>query len=101
MDGQYAYNVTDDVTIGRENVMGEYLNTKSYVSRSHAKVGVENNELWIENISGTNYTYVNNTKITEKTKLNDGDEIGLGGLAINGNRQNQAACFIVRIGSCS
>ena len=101
MDGQYAYNVTDDVTIGRENVMGEYLNTKSYVSRSHAKVGVENNELWIENISETNYTYVNNTKITEKTKLNDGDEIGLGGLAINGNRQNQAAYFIVRIGSCS
>ena len=102
MDGQYAYMMTaDEVTIGRECVMGEYLGIKSYVSRSHAKLSVENNELWIENLSGTNYTYVNNKKITEKTKLNDGDEVGLGGMSINGNRQEQAAYFLVRIGSCT
>lgn len=101
-DGQYAYTVTDDeVTIGRESVMGEYLNSKSYVSRSHAKLSLVNDELWIENLSGTNYTYVNNKKIIEKIKLNDGDEIGLGGMCINGNRQEQAAYFLVRIGLCT
>ena len=101
MDGQYAYTMTaDEVTIGRESTMGEYLGRKSYVSRSHAKLSVESGELWIENLSGTNFTYVNNQKITEKTKLADGDEVGLGGMSINGSRQEQAAYFLVRIGSC-
>lgn len=102
MDGQYAYTVTaDEVTVGRESVMCEYLNSKSYVSRAHAKLTVENNELWIENLSGTNHTFVNNQKITGKTRLTDGDEIGLGGMNINGSRQDQAAYFLVRIGSCT
>lgn len=102
MDGQYTYKVTaDEMTVGRESVMHEYLNNKSYVSRTHAKLTVKENELWIENLSGTNYTFVNNQKITEKTKLTDGDEIGIGGMNINGSRQEQAAYFLVRIDSCT
>ena len=102
IDGKYAYTITaDEVTVGRESVMREYLNSKNYVSRAHAKLTVENNKLWIENLSSTNYTFVNNKKITEKTKLKDGDEIGLGGMNINGNRQEHAAYFLVRIGSCT
>ena len=79
LDGQFVYKVTtDDVIIGRENSMSEYLEAKSYVSRFHARVTKENNELFIENLSKTNFTYVNNKKITEKIKLQDRDEIGLG-----------------------
>ena len=101
LDGQFAYKVTtDDVTIGRENTMSEYLSVKSYVSRSHARITKVNDELYIENLSNTNFTYVNNNKITEKTKLQDGDEIGLGGTNINGKCQEQAAYFLVRIGQC-
>ena len=101
LDGQFAYKVTtDDVTIGRENTMSEYLAVKSYVSRSHARVTKENNELFIENMSNTNFTYVNNKKIIEKTKLQDGDEVGLGGTNLNGKCQEQAAYFLVRIGQC-
>ncbi len=101
LDGQFAYKVTaDDVTIGRENTMSEYLAVKSYVSRSHARITKANNELFIENLSNTNFTYVNNKKITEKTKLQDGDEIGLGGTNLNGKCQEQAAYFLVRIGQC-
>ena len=51
-------------------------------------------------MSNTNFTYVNNQKITEKTRLNDGDEIGLGGTNINGKSQSMAAYFLVRIGQC-
>lgn len=102
LDGQYAYNMNSNETIiGRENVMSEYLSSKTYVSRSHAKLILENSELWIENLSATNFTYVNNKRINGKTKLSDGDEVGLGGLSINGNRQEQAAYFLVRIGSCT
>lgn len=101
LDGQFAYKITtDDVTIGRENAMSEYLAVKSYVSRAHAKVTKENNELYIENLSNTNFTYVNNKKIAEKTRLHDGDEIGLGGTNLNGKCQEQAAYFLVRIGQC-
>ena len=46
------------------------------------------------------FTYVNNKKILERTKLQDGDEVGLGGLNVNGRRQEQAAYFLVRIGQC-
>ena len=101
LDGQYAFKITaDEITIGRENVMSEYLSVKSYVSRSHAKLTVADKEFFIENLSNTNFTYVNNKKITDKTKLHDGDEIGLGGTNLNGKRQEQAAYFLVRIGSC-
>ena len=100
-DGQYAYKLTsDEIIIGRENVMSEYLSVKSYVSRSHARLSIINGELFIENMSNTNFTYVNNQKITEKTRLNDGDEIGLGGTSTNGKTQSMAAYFIVRIGQC-
>lgn len=101
LDGRYAYMVTaDDITIGRESTMSEYLSAKSYVSRSHARITKENNELYIENLSNTNFTYVNNKKITEKTMLQDGDEIGLGGTNLNGKCQEHAAYFLVRIGQC-
>lgn len=101
LDGQFAYKITtDEVTIGRENTMSDYLSVKSYVSRSHARVTKENSELYIENLSNTNFTYVNNKKITEKTKLQDGDEIGLGGTNLNGKYQEQAAYFLARIGQC-
>lgn len=101
LDGQFAYKVTnDDITIGRENTMSEYLSVKSYVSRAHARITAVKDELYIENLSNTNFTYINNNKITEKTKLQDGDEIGLGGTNVNGKCQEQAAYFLVRIGQC-
>ena len=101
-DGKYAYKMNPgEITIGRENTMSEYLSAKRYVSRAHAKLMLADDELYIENLSNTNFTYINNTKITDKHKLSDGDEIGLGGTSVNGNRQNDAAYFMVRIGQCT
>ncbi|PNT92253.1 FHA domain-containing protein [Clostridium thermosuccinogenes] len=101
LDGQYVYKmITDEVVIGRENCMSEYLSNKSYVSRVHAKLLLVDGELYIENMSNTNFTYVNNKKIMERTKLQEGDEIGLGGMNMNGKRQEQAAYFLVRVGQC-
>ena len=102
LDGAYTYELAEpSIIIGREAVMQEYLSAKLYVSRQHAELIVEGNCLFIRNISQTNYTYVNNIKIPEgKQELHDGDEIGLGGNMQNGNRQDEAAYFQVRIGSC-
>lgn len=101
LDGKFAYKMSlDEVTIGRENVMSEYLINKNYVSRAHAKLSLINNELFIENLSTTNFTYVNNQRITSKMSLSDGDEIGLGGTNLNGKSQLEAAYFGVRICKC-
>lgn len=102
IDGSYAYEITEnEVTIGREQTMKEYLSHKSYVSRIHAKLYIDDGKLYITNISATNFTYVNNEKLDNTPKLiSDGDEIGLGGCIVNGMRQDNAAYFIARIGSC-
>ena len=84
--------------IGRESSMREALAGKSYVSRIHAKLIVENGKFYIENLSSTNYTYVNNEKIPEgRVELKRGDEVGLGGITVNGTRQEQAAYFLVGV----
>ncbi len=101
LDGQYAYKVTaGETVIGREGSMSDYLSTKSYVSRVHAKLTADDGAFYIENLSGTNFTYVNNKKIVGKTKLENGDELELGGTNINGKCQSEAAYFAVRIDQC-
>ena len=76
--------------------MRECLLDKQYVSRIHAKITVENGAAFIENLSNTNYTYVNNIRIPSgRTQLNVGDEVALGGIVVNGARQKEAAYFIV------
>lgn len=84
------------VLLGREHTLRELLGSKRYVSRIHAKLTAENGELFIENLSTTNFTYVNNIRIPQgRVKLKLNDEIGLGGIALNGSRQTEAAYFLV------
>ena len=97
LDGEYAYEIKDGTAIlGRENEMKEYLADKAYVSRQHAKIMKDDDKVYIENLSNTNFTFVNNQKIAEKTELHIDDEIGLGGNETNGSRQSGAAYLILR-----
>ena len=100
ISGNFTYNIPNDseIVIGRENVLKEYISNKSYVSRSHAKIVSEGENLYITNLSGTNFTYVNNEKISNDTPtlLRADDEIGLGGCVNNGNRQDLAVYLVVR-----
>lgn len=97
LDGMYVFELKDGENIvGRENEMQEYLGDKPYVSRHHAKFIMDNGKIYVENLSGTNFTFINNQKITEKTELKIADEIGLGGNEVNGKRQEGAAYFTLR-----
>lgn len=105
LDGTFAYEINEGSTIvGRENEMREYLSSKPYVSRKHAKLELDiaTGILTIKNCNTTNFTFVNNTMISgdASVELKNGDEIGLGGNEQNGSRQPEAAYFLVRIGSC-
>ncbi len=97
LDGTYVFEIKDgEVLIGREHEMKEYLMGKPYVSRQHAKLIKEADKVFIENLSGTNYTFVNNQRIAERTELKFDDEIGLGGNEVNGKRQDEAAYLVLR-----
>lgn len=101
LDGQFSYQLSkNEISIGRTCVMGNYLSSKKYVSRAHAKLTIENDALYIQNLNSTNFTYVNHQRMDEKTQLKDGDEIGLGGTGTDGVYQEEAAYFCVRILSC-
>lgn len=95
--GDYHFRVPCSGTIiGREHGMRDCLSEKRFVSRTHARLFVEDGELYVENLSSTNYTYINNKRIAEgKNRLQVGDEVGLGGIVVNGSRQDGAAYFIV------
>ena len=97
VDGTYVFEIKDgEALIGREHEMKEYLMSKPYVSRQHAKPIKEADKVFIENLSGTNYTFVNNQRIVERIELKLDDEIGLGGNEVNGKRQDEAAYLVLR-----
>lgn len=89
------------IIIGRNAELKEYLEKKLYVSRNHAKLTIVAEKVFIENLSSTNKTYVNNEPTEDGTPflLKNGDEIGLGGKVLNDTRQSQAAYFTFSIKS--
>ena len=96
VEGDFTITIDEPVYIvGREANLKEYLTDKMYVSRQHAKLTIVAGRVFIENLSNTNHTYINNSEVsgTEPMPISDGDEIGLGGMEINGKRQEQAAYF--------
>lgn len=66
--------VTDELLIGRAEECGLALNT-SHLSRRHAKLFVEGDELYIEDLKSSNGTYVNGKKIAKVTRLVEDDEL--------------------------
>ncbi len=52
------------------------------VSRRHCAVTVGPADVWIEDLGSRNGTHVNGTRITERTKLADGDLIRVGSLEL-------------------
>ena len=96
LDGKFTFKLDgENIIVGRENAMREYLAEKNFVSRKHCRFSVEGDEIFVEDLGSANSTYVNNKKIFGKTKLSKGDEIGLGGAIFNGVRQDKAAYFVV------
>ena len=101
-DGSFSITLDKHlVVVGREAELKEYLQSKVYVSRQHARMTVVADKVFIENLSRTNKTYLNNEEIPDgtPTALSNGDEIGLGGKVIDGNRQDNAAYFIFQVKS--
>ena len=99
-DGAFSATIDKPLAIiGRESELKEYLQSKVYVSRQHARLTVVADKVFIENLSRTNKTFLNNEEIPDgiPTTIQNGDEIGLGGKVIDGSRQDKAAYFIFQV----
>jgi pSer/pThr/pTyr-binding forkhead associated (FHA) protein len=55
------------------------------VSRKHARIYVQGSQVYIEDLNSTNYTYVNQQKVTpgQPCPVNDGDELRFGRVKTN------------------
>ena len=97
LDGSFIYDITEDETVvGREHELQCFLGGKGYVSRKQCRFYMQDGKLYLENLSGTNPTFVNNQQIGSPAEVKDGDEIGLGGFCKDGKRQELAAYLLVR-----
>ena len=66
--------VTSKLLIGRAEECDLTLNT-THLSRRHASIEVDGEELYISDLDSSNGTFVNGQKISQRTQLSAGDEI--------------------------
>jgi pSer/pThr/pTyr-binding forkhead associated (FHA) protein len=62
------------LTVGRSAECGLRL-TEGSPSRQHARLIVEGDQLWVEDLGSTNGTFVNGERIAARTLLNNGDAL--------------------------
>ena len=83
-----------EIIVGREDPVGsifpdidltDHGGDEGGVSRKHARIFVQGAQVLIEDLNSTNYTFVNQQKLTpgQPQPLDDGDEIWLGRLKLN------------------
>ena len=53
------------------------------VSRQHARLRLETDQPWVEDLGSRNGTFVNGARIRERTRLKDGDKIQVAIIATN------------------
>jgi diguanylate cyclase (GGDEF)-like protein len=71
------FKVPSDAVIGRIPTAEVRLEDDG-ISRNHARVRVEGDRAWIEDLGSRNGTYVNGTRIAGQVELADGDKVQIG-----------------------
>jgi hypothetical protein len=74
---QQTVKLENEVTFGRTN-LAQIVIADAQLSRVHAVVWREGDDVWIADENSTNGTFVNGERVALERKLNDRDEITLG-----------------------
>ncbi len=74
-----AYEIGNEVTVGRAPGCGVSIGYDTYASNLHARLFRLDDELWTEDLGSTNGTWVNTVRIGERTRLEKGDLLQIGG----------------------
>jgi hypothetical protein len=73
-----AYDLDDELTIGRSPGCGVAMPDDIYTSTLHARLFRRNDQLWVEDLGSTNGTFVNSEQITQAMRLGKGDLLQIG-----------------------
>lgn len=74
-----AFDLDDELTIGRSPGCGVPTSYDVYSSTLHARLYRRGEQLWVEDLGSTNGTFVNSERIAKPTKLVRGDLLQVGG----------------------
>jgi pSer/pThr/pTyr-binding forkhead associated (FHA) protein len=74
-----VFDVGEEVTVGRAAGCGVPIDYDAYASNLHARLFRLDGDLWAEDLGSTNGTWVNTVRINERTKLQKGDLLQVGG----------------------
>ena len=67
------------MTVGRAAGCGVPIDYDTYSSNLHARLFRLDGDLWAEDLGSTNGTWVNTIRISERTRLEKGDLLQVGG----------------------
>jgi pSer/pThr/pTyr-binding forkhead associated (FHA) protein len=74
-----VYDTGDEVTVGRAAGCGVPIEYDTYASNLHARLFRLDGDLWGEDLGSTNGTWVNAERIAERTRIEKGDLVQMGG----------------------
>ncbi len=74
--GEFPVNANKEIIVGRSSDLDMVL-VEDMVSRKHARINLQADGIWIEDLGSTNGTFVNGEKI-KRARLKEGDRILIG-----------------------
>ncbi len=74
--GEFPIVPEKQIVVGRSSDLDMVL-VEDMVSRKHARIAMQNDQIWIEDLGSTNGTFVNGEKI-KRARLKEGDRVLIG-----------------------
>jgi len=98
LDGLLRHEVRGSAVLGRENEAGVYLSRKPFVSGTHARITVDSDGVYVEDLHSRNGTYIGDTRLVsgQRFRLEHNSILCLGGS--QSLSQSNAAFLRVEIG---
>lgn len=73
-----AWDIGEELTVGRAAACHISLSDDTYVSQMHARIFRRDDTIYVEDLGSTNGTYLNKKKLTCEMPVNRGDQIQVG-----------------------
>lgn len=83
----FYVNENEAILVGRDSIANIKLELDARVSRKHAIIALKD-ESYVLDISSTNGTFLNNSRITGRATIKDGDNIVVGKTKLKINISN-------------
>lgn len=74
-----TYEIGAEATVGRAAGCGVPIDYDTFASNLHARLFRLDGDVWVEDLGSTNGTWVNTERILERTRIEKGDLLQVGG----------------------